>query len=337
MPTRRHLLAAAGSLAAQPFVTWPGFTQPGPADPAWPTRPITLLVGFAPGGGTDIIARLLQPALQQALGQPIAVENRPGASGTIAALAGIRAAPDGHTLFMTTVSASAVVPPVMNPPPFDIHRDQTPVVLAATVPLVAVVPLASPARDLRGFIAHARANPGALNYSSSGVATQQHLAAELLAARAGIRMTYIPFRGTGQAVNEILAGRIDLAIDTFPTYLPHIRADRVRVLAVTTPARVPWLPEVPTVAESGFPGFDPAGFDANVWYMLMGPAGLPGRIAERLAAAVNAALADPVLRPRVQDAGFIPGGGTGADAAALLTRDAARYAALIRAANIRLE
>lgn len=327
MPTRRRLLAGAGLLAAP---------RPARADAAalagWPSRPITVLVGFAPGGGTDIIARLLAPALQQSLGQPIAVENRPGASGTIAALAGIRAAPDGHTLFMTTVSASAVVPPVMVPPPFDIHRDQTPVVLAATVPLVVVVPLASPARDLRGLVEQARAQPGALNYSSSGVATQQHLAAELLAAEAGIRMTHVPFRGTGQVVAEILAGRIDLAIDTLPTWLPHIRAGRVRALAVTTPDRIPWLPEVPTVAESGFPGFD-----ANVWYMLMGPPGLPAPIAGRLATAVNAALADSALRPRVQEAGFIPGGGTGADAAALLARDAARYAALIKAANIRLE
>jgi tripartite-type tricarboxylate transporter receptor subunit TctC len=291
-----------------------------------------MLVGFAPGGGTDIIARLLQPALQSALGQPIAVENRPGASGTIAALAGIRAQPDGHTLYMTTVSASAVVPPQMNPPPFDIYRDQQPVVLAATVPLVAVVPTTSPARDLAGFIAHARANPGKLNYSSSGVATQQHLAAELLSRSAGIEMTHVPFRGTGQAVNEILAGRIDLAIDTFPTYLPHIRAERVRVLAVTMPQRVDWLPQVPTVAESGFPGFN-----ANVWYMLMAPPGTPAPVLDRLVAAVNTALKDPVLRPRIVDAGFIPGGGGTAEAAALLRRDAERYAALIRQANIRIE
>jgi len=150
-----------------------------------------MLVGFAPGGGTDIIARLLQPLLQQDLGQPIAIENRPGASGTIAAAAVTRAPPDGHTLLMTTVSASAVVPPQMSPPPFDIYRDQLPVVLAATVPLVVVVPVTSPARDLAGLIAHARANPGRLNYSSSGVATQQHLAAELLGRAAGVAMTHV--------------------------------------------------------------------------------------------------------------------------------------------------
>lgn len=328
--TRRRVLGAAAALP---------FGLPARAQPAqWqPARPINLLVGFAPGGGTDIISRLLQPMLQADLGQPVTVENRPGASGTLAALAGTRAPPDGHTLFMTTVSASAVVPPLMNPPPFDIHRDQTAIVLGATVPLVVVVPNSSPARDLRGLVEHARANPGALNYSSSGVATQQHLAAELLAARAGARMTHVPFRGTGQAVNEILAGRIDLAIDTFPTYLPHIREGRVRAIATTMPNRIEWLPDLPTVAETRFPGFEAPDFDANVWYMLMGPAGLPPPVTARLAASVNRALNDPVLRPRIRDAGFIPGGGTSADAAALLRRDAERYAALIRNAGIRIE
>ena len=233
------------------------------------------------------------------------MENRPGASGTIAALAGSRAAPDGHTLYMSTVSASAVVPPLMSPPPFDIDRDQTAVVLAATVPLVAVVPLSSPAQDLGRLHRPCEGQSGALNYSSSGVATQQHLAAELLAASAGIKMTHVPFRGTGQAVNEILAGRIDLAIDTFPTYLPHIRGERVRALATTMPARIEWLPDLPTVAETGFPGFD-----ANVWYMLMGPPGLPepvreplGRGGEQGAGRSGAAAADQGgrLHPRRRD------------------------------------
>jgi tripartite-type tricarboxylate transporter receptor subunit TctC len=299
---------------------------------SYPVRPVTLMVGFAPGGGTDIIARLLQPSLQHSFGQPIAVENRPGASGTIAAAANARAAPDGYTMLMTTVSASAVVPPLMHPPPFDIYRDQTAVVLAATVPLVAVVPESSTARNLRDLLEMARARPGALNYSSSGVATQQHLSAELLCRAAGVTMTHVPFRGTGQAVNEIMAGRIDIALDTLPTYLPHLRAGKVRALAVTMPERVPWLPEVPTVAESGFPGFD-----ANVWYMVMGPPGLPTAIAARWVEAVKVALRDPALAPRIQDAGFIPGGGSSDDAAALLRRDAERYAALIREAGVRLD
>ncbi|MEI6160769.1 MAG: tripartite tricarboxylate transporter substrate binding protein [Roseococcus sp.] len=299
---------------------------------AYPTRSIAFLIPFAPGGGTDIIARALQPTLQEELGQALAMENRPGASGTLAVGQLARARPDGYTMLMTTVSASAVVAPLLNPPPFDIYRDQTPVVLAGTVPLVGVVPANSPVQDFEGFLAHARANPGVLNYSSSGVATQQHLAAELLSAQAGLRMTHVPFRGTGQAVTEILAGRIDISFDTLPTYLPHIRAGRVRAIAVTTPERVSWLPDVPTVAEKGFPGFD-----ANVWYMVMGPPGLPQAIAARWVAGVNRGLNDAGVRARISEAGFLPGGGTQADAAALLRRDAERYANVMRTAGIKLD
>jgi tripartite-type tricarboxylate transporter receptor subunit TctC len=323
MAHRRSLIL--GALAA------PALIGRGQAQ-AYPTRTISFLIPFAPGGGTDIIARALQPTLQEELGQALAIENRAGASGTLAVGQLTRARPDGYTMLMTTVSASAVVPPLLNPVPYDIFRDQTPVVLAGTVPLVGVVPLSSPAQDFDGFLAHARANPGVLNYSSSGVATQQHLAAELLSSMAGLRMTHVPFRGTGQAVTEILAGRIDVAFDTLPTYLPHIRAGRVRAIAVTMPERVEWLPAIPTVAEKGFPGFD-----ANVWYMVIGPGGLPEPIAARWVAAVNRGLNDPTVRTRIRDAGFIPGGGTQADAAALLRRDAERYAGVIRSAGIKLD
>jgi tripartite-type tricarboxylate transporter receptor subunit TctC len=322
MVTRRTLIAASGAAA----LPW------GAAAQSYPTRPVSMLVGFAPGGGTDIIARLLQPALQDEFGQPIAIENRAGGSGTIAAAANARGRPDGYQMLMTTVSASAVVPPTMTPPPFDIIRDQTAVVLAGTVPLVAVVPLNSPAQTFQQFLDHAKANPGKLNYSSSGVATQQHLAAEALSFAAGLQMQHIPFRGTGQAVNEIMAGRIDIALDTLPTYLPHIRSGRVRALATTLPQRVESLPDLPSVAEAGFPDFD-----ASVWYMIMGPPGLPEPIIGRWVEAVNKALAEPGLRARVRDAGFIPGGGSSADAAALLRRDAQRYAELIRRANIRFD
>ncbi len=299
---------------------------------AYPTRPISFLIPFAPGGGTDIISRAIQPAVQEELGQPLAIENRAGASGTLGIGQLARARPDGYTMAMTTVSASAVVPPLMTPPPYDILRDQTPVILAGTVPLVVVVPNDSPARDFGQFLAHAKANPGLINYASSGVATQQHIAAELLSARAGLSMVHVPFRGTGQAVTEVLAGRIQLAMDTLPTYLPHIRAGRVRALATTMPARVEWLPELPTVAESGFPGFD-----ANVWYMVIGPGGLPEAITARWVNGVNRALNDPAVRQRLRDSGFIVGGGTAADAAALLRRDAERYSAVIRAAQVKLD
>jgi tripartite-type tricarboxylate transporter receptor subunit TctC len=320
--TRRAL----GAAALAPLLPAPALAQ------AYPSRTITLLVGFAPGGGTDIISRFLAPFLQEEFGQTIAVENRPGASGTLAVLAMSRARPDGYTMLMTTISASAVVPPLMTPPPFDIRRDQTAVVHAATVPLVAVVPANSPDRSLPDLLERARRNPGVLNYSSSGVATQQHLAAELLSSSAGVQMTHVPFRGTGQAVNEVLAGRIDIAIDTFPTYLPHIRSGRVRALAVTMPQRVEWLPDTPTVAELGFPGFD-----AVVWYMLMAPPGIPQPIADRWVAAVNKAYQNQDLRKRISDAGFVIGGGTQQQAREMLLRDAERYATLVRNASIRLD
>ncbi|WP_207539049.1 Bug family tripartite tricarboxylate transporter substrate binding protein [Sabulicella rubraurantiaca] len=318
---RRPLLLAA---LAAPMVAR--------AQGTYPTRPVNFIIPFAPGGGTDIIARALQPTLQEEFGQALAIENRAGASGTLGIGQVTRSRPDGYTMAMTTVSASAVVPPLMNPPPYDILRDQTPVILAGTVPLVVVVPNSSPVRDFQGFLAHARANPGKLNYSSSGVATQQHLAAELLSSQAGLSMVHVPFRGTGQAVTEVLAGRIDIAMDTLPTYLPHIRAGRVRAIAVTMPQRVEWLPDLPTVDESGFPGFN-----ANVWYMIIGPGGLPESVTERWVATTNRALVDPTARARLRESGFIVGGGSSADAAALLRRDAERYARVIREARIKLD
>lgn len=325
MTTRRAVL---GLLAASPMA---GLRTAG-AEEAYPSRAMVVLVGFAPGGGTDIIARLLAPSLQASLGQPVTIENRPGASGTVAAAAAARARPDGYTLLMGTVSTQSVVAPLMRTPPYDQARDFTPITLAGTVPLVAVVPANAPYRDLKGLIEFARANPGKLNYASSGVATQQHLAAEMLCQAADIRMTHVPYRGTGQVVNDLIAGTLDLAIDTLPTHLPHLRAGTTRALAVTMPQRIKSLPEVPTVAESGFPGYE-----INVWYMLLGPAGVPRNVVERWSAAMRRALDEPDVRRRLEDAGFIPGGGSVEDAASLVRREAERYGALIQSAGIRIE
>jgi tripartite-type tricarboxylate transporter receptor subunit TctC len=326
-PTRRVLLAAA----ATPLLGLPALAQ-GQAPTGYPNRSMTMMVGFAPGGGTDIIARLLTPKLQEAWGQPVVIENRAGASGTLAAIATARARPDGYTMLMGTVSTQAVVAPLMKPSPYDQMRDFAPVLLAATVPLVVVVPKNAPYKDLSGLIDFAKKNPGKLNYASSGVATQQHLAAEMLCQAAGVEMTHVPYRGTGAVVNDLLAGTLDLAIDTLPTHLPHIRAGNIRALAVTVPQRVPTLPDVPTVAETGYPGFDTV-----VWYMVLGPAGLPTPISDLWVAGLNAALKDPATRQRVEEAGFFPGGGTAEDAASLIRRDAERYGALVQRAGIRIE
>jgi tripartite-type tricarboxylate transporter receptor subunit TctC len=322
---RRRLIHGIGAAALAPRMA-------SAQEPPFPSRPITLLVGFAPGGGNDILARLLAPRLSEAFGQPVAVENRAGAAGTIAATAMVRSRPDGHTVNLGTLSNHCQAPLAMRPPPFDPLRDVTPILLAATVPMVVTVPASSPARDLAGFIAHARAHPGRLNFASNGVGSAQHLAAVLLMQATGIEMVHVPYRGSGQVVPDLVAGVVDVNLDTLPSVLGHIREGRLRGLAVTTPQRSPRLPDAPTVTESGLPGFA-----ITLWYMLFGPAGLPAARTRRWAEAMGGALAEPALQQRILEAGFDPGGGTPEDAAALLRSEVARWGEVIGRAAIRME
>ena len=301
------------------------------AQASYPSRPVTLLVGFAPGGGTDI-ARLLAARMNEALGQPVVVENRPGSSGTIAASAVLRARADGYVLGLGSNSSNAIVPPLMRPPPFDPLRDQTAILHVGTVPLAVAVPANSPARDLRGFVEMCRARPGGVNFASAGVGTQQHFAAEMFARATGTSMTHVPYRGSGQALSDLIAGQVDVNFDTLPSVLSNIRAGTLRALAVTTPERVDWLPDVPTVAEAAVPGFE-----VVTWYLAYGPAGLPAPVVTRWAEALNAALADPSTRAAVRDAGFIPGGGTPETAMARVRGDAERFGALARSVNMALD
>jgi tripartite-type tricarboxylate transporter receptor subunit TctC len=326
---RRAVIGGLGAAAVLPLGARPSGAQ---AQEAYPSRPITMLVGFAPGGGTDIVARMLSPRLQEELGQPITVENRAGASGTLAAAAAARSRPDGYTLLTGTVSTQCTVAPLMRPPPYDQMRDFTPIMLLGTLPLVVVVRTDSPARDMAGLKALAAEKPGGLNYGTSGVGSQQHLASELLAREGGMRMTHIPYRGTGQSVNALLAGDVDVNIDTLATYLPHIRGGRMRALATTLPQRATALPEVPTVEEQGFPGYD-----MSVWYMVLGPAGLPDAVVRRWETALGRTIADPTINRRLVESGYIPGGGGAAEAAALVRRDAERLGRVVELAGVRLE
>ncbi|WP_458097219.1 Bug family tripartite tricarboxylate transporter substrate binding protein [Roseomonas sp. WA12] len=321
---RRSVIGGLGAAAVLPLGAQ--------AQEAYPSRPITMLVGFAPGGGTDIVARMLSPRLQEELGQPITVENRAGASGTLAAAAAARSRPDGYTLLTGTVSTQCTVAPLMRPPPYDQLRDFTPIMLLGTLPLVVVVRADSPARDIAGLKALAAEKPGGLNYGTSGVGSQQHLASELLAREGSMRMTHIPYRGTGQSVNALLAGDVDVNIDTLATYLPHIRGGRMRALATTLPQRATALPEVPTVEEQGFPGYD-----MSVWYMVLGPAGLPDAVVRRWESALGRTIADPTINRRLIESGYIPGGGGAAEAAALVRRDAERLGRVVELAGVRLE
>jgi tripartite-type tricarboxylate transporter receptor subunit TctC len=302
------------------------------AEEAFPSRPVALLVGFAPGGGTDILARLLAARLGDDFAQPVAVENRTGGGGTIAALATARARPDGHTATLGTVSNMVQVPLAMRAPPFDPARDVTPITLVAAVPMVVTVPANSPARDLAGVVALARARPGQLNFASNGVGTSQHLAAELFMQATGVRMIHVPYRGSGQVVMDLAQGVVDVNFDTLSSVLPGIRQGLLRGLAVTTARRVAALPELPTVMEGGIPGYD-----LDVWYMLYGPPGLPPAVLRRWSAAAIRALAEPALQARMREAGFEPAGGSPDEAAALVRVEIARYGEAIRRAGIQID
>lgn len=302
---------------------------PALAQDKYPSRPVTLMVGFSPGGGTDIIARILAPKLSEELGQPVVVENRVGASGTIAAAVVARAKPDGYTMLMGHVSSNAMVPAVMKVP-YDPLKDFTPVVIVGFVPQIVTVPAGSPAKTLPEFIAYVKSGQKKANYASSGTGTQQHLAAELFKQATGAEMLHVPYKGSGQAVNDLIAGVVDVNFDTIPAVLPHIRAGTLRGLAVTSSRRSAILPDLPTVAEAGVPGYD-----VDTWYMVMGPANLPAPIAARWGAAINTALQDPAIRQRLTDLSTEIAGGSPGEAAQVLLSDVAKWAAVVARAGIK--
>lgn len=315
-------------IAVASLITCLSITEKGLAQDAFPSRPITIVVGFSPGGGTDIIARLIAPGLSRFFGQPVIVENRSGASGTIAASAVATADPDGHTMLMGHVSSNAMVPAVMKVA-YDPQSDFTAVSVIGTVPQMVVVPASSPAGNLQQFIAMLREAPGKYNYASSGIGTQQHLAAELFKQATDTDMVHIPYQGSGQALNDLIAGGVDVNFDTVPTVLPHIKAGTLRALAVTTGSRIALLPDVPTVAEAGA-----AGFEVSTWYMLMGPRGLPSATVDRWSQAINATLADPTVRQRLTDLSTDIGSGDSAAAAKLLQTDITRWKSVVENAGI---
>lgn len=290
------------------------------AQESYPSKPITLVVGFAPGGGTDLIARHVGPKLAELLKQPVVIENRSGASGTIAAQAVAKARADGYTLLLGHVSSNAMVPAI-TPKLSYAAKDFTPITLIGSVPQVVVVPAASKVNNLQEFITLAKSKKGGVNYASSGQGTQQHFAAELFELATGTSMTHVPYKGSGPALNDLLSGLVDVNFDTVPTVLQHIKAGRLRALAVTTPQRIATLPTTPTVAESGVPGYE-----IGAWYMLMGPASLPPAVRDALAAAVNKALQAPDVREKLIAMGTEVAGGTSDQAQAFLSSEIDKWA-----------
>ena len=268
------LLFAAGAAGAQTY----------------PAKPITLVNGFPPGGPTDLTLRQIAAKLSERLGQPTVIDNRAGAAGTIAGAAVARAVPDGYTLLFGVAANLAVAPATMKNPPYDPASAFSPIIEVARGPYIWMVKPAVPAKNLREFVAWAKANPGKVNYGSPGQGSVHHLAGELFKRAAGIEMLHVPYKGGTTAYTALLGGEIDAMFDSMPAPLPHIAAGKIRALGVTGPKRLAVLPEVPTLAEQGI-----AGVDVHFWWGFVGPAGLPKDIVAKLNAEIARVLADPEL------------------------------------------
>jgi tripartite-type tricarboxylate transporter receptor subunit TctC len=318
--TRRALLAAAGAAA---------IARPGLAQPAWPTRPIRWILGFAPGGAGDITARLLGPRLQEALGQPVLIENRPSAGGIVAAEAVARAEPDGHTLLLVT-STSPTAAAFYRTLPFDTERDFAPVGMISTFGHALLVAPNAPWRDLAALIAAAKARPGTINLGSIAVGTAQHLSAERFRVVAGIRTETVTYRSTPDLVNAVAAGDVHLAFETLPPVIGQIGpGGRVKALAISSAARFPTLPEIPTAIEAGLPGYV-----AESWNGIQAPARMPRPAIERLNRELNRILAQPDIRERLLALGLVPQPGTPEALQERLVAEIAVYRRVIEEAGI---
>ena len=323
---RRSLLAAAIAAAA--------LALPAAASAqAWPNKPIRLLVGFAPGGGTDIVARALAPKLSEILGAQVVVENRAGAAGTIAADAVAKAAPDGYTLLAGHANSNAIAPHVLQKIPFDPIADFTPITYIGYVPNVLVVHPSVPAKSVEELVALAKAKPGSMTYASSGVGSTQHLAGALFNQISGTQMNHVPYKGSGAAIVDLIAGQVNANFDTMPPVLPHVRDGKLRALAISTPRRLPQLADVPTFEEKGI-----RGFDVTNWYSVMGPKGLPADLVARIDDAVRKAMADPEVRAKLDPQGVQFGGPqTPAAFAEFIRAENAKYAKMVRELNVKAD
>jgi tripartite-type tricarboxylate transporter receptor subunit TctC len=298
----------------------------------YPTKPIRLVVPFPPGGATDILARDVAQKLTEAWGQSVIVDNRPGAGGNIGSELVAKSAPDGYTLEMGTVGTHAINASLYAKMPYDHVKDFTPVILVAGVPNVLVVTPSLPVNSVAELIAYAKANPGKLNFASSGNGTSIHLSGELFKVMAGVQMTHIPYKGSAPALQDLLAGQVQLMFDNLPPSLPQIKAGKLRALAVTSLARAPALPDVPTLAESGLPGFE-----ASSWFGILAPAGTPAPIVAKLNAEVAKWLATPEAKEKLLKQGANPAGGTPEDFAKHIAAETAKWAKVVKESGAKID
>ena len=299
--------------------------------PAWPARPITLIAPYPPGGGVDTVARLIAERLATRLGQPVNVDNKPGAGATLGATALARSAPDGNTLMLGSIVDYAIAPHVHKALPFDQQRDFIPVVDAGFGTVALFVNADLPARNLAELVALAKAKPGELSYGSTGVGGLQHLNAEMFKQMTGIDLVHVPYKGTSQLLPDLISGRIPLAIDSIPAHLPHVKAGKTRALAVGSRTRSSALPDVPTMAEAGLPGYETA---TN--YTLFAPAKTPAAIVARLNRDTNAVLQLPEVMEKLTSLGIVVTGGTTEAAVARTATETAKWDGVIRKGNLQL-
>ena len=326
----KRALAFRGSVAIGP-VLFAAYVACATAQ-AWPAKSIRMIIPFPPGGTTDIVGRIAAQKLGEALGQQVVPDNRPGAAGNIGTELVAKAPPDGYTLLTAPGSTLTIHPSLYAKLPFDPLKDFAPITIVAAVPNALVVHPSLPVRNVKELVALAKARPGQLNYASTGAGQSTHLSMELFKTMAGVNIVHVPYKGSAPAVTDLLGGHVSLMFDNMPSALPHVKAGKLRALAVSTTKRSPVTPEVPTVAESGLPGFE-----VSAWFAVLAPAATPREIVNRAHGILVKALQSSDVRERLSSQGAEPIGNTPEQFTAQMKRDLAKWAKVVRDANIRLD
>ena len=297
----------------------------------WPTKTVKIVVGFPPGGGTDPLARVLAQKLGEAWGQQVIVENRPGASATLGAAVVAKAAPDGYTLSMGQITPNAIAPALFSKLPYA-PKDFAPVILVGSSSNILVVNPSVPAQNVAELVALAKSKPGKISYASSGMGSLQHIAAEKFSSMAAVSFVHVPYKGSGQALTDLLSGQVDVNFDSLPGVIQQVKAGKLRALAVTSATRASSLPAVPTIAESGYPDYD-----LTVWWGFFAPAGTPVEILEKIQRDTRTALQNAEVKERFAELSVTPGGGTAKEFADFVQREIAKYDKLVKALGIKAD
>jgi len=324
----RKLAALAAALALTAFAS----ASRAQTAAAYPDKSVRLVVPFAAGGALDVVARIVGQKLTETWGRQIVIDNRLGAGGNIGAEFVAKAPPDGYTLLMSSVTTQAINMSLLAKPPYDFVRDYAPVALVASAPLALVIHASLPAKSVKEFIALAKAHPGELNYFSSGTGTGTHLAAVIFDQLAGVRTTHVPYKGGAQGLGDLLSGQVQFAMSTIGLVEPHVQTGRLRLLGVGSVKRYTRLPQIPTIAESGVKGYE-----AEQWYGVVGPAGTPAAIVNKLAAEIKTIVANPDVRERFYSQGIEPVYATPEEFAVYIKASVAKYAKVIKTLGLKVE